>query len=141
MRTVIFMLPTMLIASGCYTYTPISVSALTPEMDVRVETSETTTQRLEGRVVEVGDDTMSLLHEARPGAADRSRTVAIAELTSVHQRRFSPTRTIAVIGAGVAIGIGALFLTDSNPGDTRGPGGSGDFSVLPILRHLLAAPR
>lgn len=136
-RALVYVPFVVLWSAACYTYTPISPETVTPEMNVRLELVETSAEeRVEGRIYEVGTSSLSLLPETRPGADTSPRTLKFSDVESVVLRRFNATRTLLIVGTGVAVGVGALFLADSNPGDTRGPGGSGDFNVLPMLRAL-----
>lgn len=139
-RALAIVLLSTLSGAGCYTYTPISPVSVTPDMTIRVDLRSGAVQdRVEGRVFEVGQRSLALLPEAGPGQDTSPRTLLLTDVQSIDVRRFNSTRTMLVVGGGVAMGIGALFLADSNPGDTRGPGGGGDFSILPYLRVLLGS--
>jgi len=141
-RVLVRALPIALLTSACYAYTPIPTTAVTPDMTVRAEIAGPqgrTAERVEGKVFEVGTGSLTLLPEARPGADSGPRTLSFSELASVSQRQLDGKRTMLIVGAGVAAGVGALLLVKGNPADDPGgPGGPGDFSVLPVLRGLLS---
>ena len=139
-RALAIVLLSTLSAAGCYTYTPISPASVTPDMTIRVDSRSGAVQnRVEGRVSEVGQRSLVLLPETRPGHDTTPRTLLLTDIRSIDARRFNSTRTMLMVGGGVAMGIGALFLADGNPGDTRGPGGGGDFNILPYLRVLVGS--
>ena len=141
-RPFVRVLPLALVATACYTYAPIPAGEVTPAMTVRLEVSGSAApERVEGRVFEVGTGVLSLLPEVRPGMDSGPRTVQLSQIMEASRRRLDATRTVLVIGAGAAAGIGVLLLAEGSPGDTRGPGGPGDFSVLPMLRALLSLGR
>lgn len=127
-------------AAGCYTYAPITVDRVSPDMIVRIETeNEQRAERLEGQVFEVSGNTLSLLPEVRPGRDDGPRVLRFADVRSVTQRTLHTGRTLAVLGAGVAVGVGALLLAEGEPSDTRTPGGGVAFHLFPILRGLIGS--
>lgn len=144
-KAIVAVLAAVFMTAGCYTYAPVSSSTVSPDMTVRVEVatsgSDATVDRVEGRVFEVGPDAFRLLPETRPGTDASPRRIEIDEIQTLTHRQFNATRTALVFGAGAAVGIGALLLADSNPGDTRQPGGSGDFNLVPIVRALLSPGR
>jgi hypothetical protein len=141
-RVLVRALPIALLTSACYAYTPIPTTAIAPDMTVRAEIAGAegrTAERVEGKVFEVGPGSLSMLPEARPGADGSPRTLSFSELASVSERRLDSTRTMLIVGAGMAAGVGALLLVKGNPADDPGgPGGPGDFSVLPVLRGLIS---
>ena len=128
-------------SAGCYTYTPVPVGRVSPQMIVRVETEEgQRVERLEGQVFEVSGNTLSLLPEVRPGMDDGPRVLRFAEVRSVTERRLHTGRTLAVLGGGVAVGIGVLLLAEGEPSDTRDPpGGGGGFNLIPVLSSLFGS--
>lgn len=139
-RALAIVLLSTLSGAGCYTYTPISPVSVTPDMTIRVDLgSGAPGDRVEGRVFEIGQGSLALLPEARPGGDTSPRTLQFTDVQSVNVRQFNSTRTALVVGGGVAVGIGALLLADSNPGDTRGPGGGGDFNIFPLIRALVGS--
>lgn len=139
-RAIPIMLPALVLSASCYTYTPISPTSITSDMTVRVEMAPTANEeRVEGRVFEVGQASLILLPEGRPGDDTSPKTVSFMDVEAVDVRQFDATRTMLIVGGGAAVGIGALFLAGSNPGDTRGPGGEGDFNVLPLIRALVGS--
>lgn len=141
MRKLSPILALTVVASGCYSYSPVPVDTVTPEMIVRVEVQEGSgTERVEGQIFEVQGGSFSLLPEVRPGEDNAPRTLAFSEVNTVAQRTLDTRRTLAVLGIGIAAGVGTLLLADGEPGSTGNPpGGPGDFDLLPILRSLIGS--
>ena len=138
-RSIVCILALAWASAGCYTYDPIPVSTVSPSMIVRVEADAgLRPERVEGQVFEVDGESLSILPEVRPGMDDGPRVYRFAEVVSVTRRTLNTGRTLAVVGASVAVGVGALLLAEGEPGDTRKPGGGGDFDLIPILRALLS---
>ena len=138
LRTIACVLALSWATAGCYTYSPIPVTTVSPSMIVRLETDAAQRdERIEGRVFEVDGSTLSILPEVRPGMDDGPRVYRFSDVVSVNQRTLHTGRTLAIVGVGIAVGVGALLMADGEPGDTRGPGGPGDFDLIPILRGII----
>jgi len=138
-RAALTVLTGLLAGPACYTYAPVEPGEITPEMTVRVELAEESVERrVEGTVFSVEPGALSVLPESRPGGDPSPRTLRFADVEVVQVRSFDSRRTALVVAAGAAVGIGVLLAAEGNPADTRGPGGGGDFNVLPLLRSLFA---
>ena len=125
--------------SGCYAYAPIPVDTVRPSMTVRVETrTGERVERVEGQVFEVANGTLSMLPEVRPGGDDAPRVYRFSEVSEVTRRSFHTGRTLAVLGVGMAAGVGALLLAEGDPPGTGGGGGGPEFDVVPILRAIFS---
>jgi len=126
-----------MLTAGCYTYRPVGPSDLTVDMTVRLELAENTSYpRLEGKVIQVTPSTLSVLPETRPGQDGAPREVRIDGIRAISRRELHTGRTALLIGAGFGAAIATLLIVEGTPGDTRGPGGGGDFNVLGLARAL-----
>ena len=125
-------------ASGCFTYAPIQPADIAPDMTVRVRLADRPSEsRMEGRVFEVDQSEFSILPEVRPGESTEPRSVSRADIAEVEARALNTTRTLLVVGAGLAAGVGVLLAVEGEPGG--GPPGDGGvvFDGIPLLRFLL----
>lgn len=108
-------------------------------MTVRVETrTGERVERVEGQVFEVANGTLSVLPEVRPGGDDAPRVYRFAEVSEVTRRSLHTGKTLAVLGVGVAAGVGALLMAEGEPPGGGGGGGGPEFDLIPILRAILS---
>lgn len=133
----------VLLASGCYTYTPVEYTAIRPQEDVQVRITEPAAKRLvkefgaytgqlEGQFAFQGSDSASVsvaIGRAAGGIALESTRQTLflgrTEIVEVRRRQLSRGRT-AIAGAGVlaafALAVRAVVqLGDPNPSPEEGP--------------------
>jgi hypothetical protein len=141
--------------SGCYSYQPIEVSDIRPEMDIRARVSGAQSDALadvlgsddrtvEGRVVENGSDEI-LLEVAAATAERRGRVetlnqrvrIPTTEVMTVDQKNVDQTKTTLLIAGGVAVAavavVAAITASSSSTTPGTGPGGPQDI-LIPLLR-------
>lgn len=140
---------------GCYSYQPIDVADIQPQMDVRARLSGQQAEALadalatddrvvEGRVIENGADQV-LLEVTAATAERRGRLetlnqrvrIPTTEIQAVDQKSMDQTKTTLVVAAGVGVVAAAVVLaiTGSSSSTTpgTGPGGPQDI-LIPLLR-------
>jgi hypothetical protein len=133
-----------LVAAGCFKYTPVETSAVPAQEDVRVRVTTdaavrigphlgTITERLEGRLVPAGADSLTLAvwvgrdYVGSPFENARQRvSLGIGEVVEVRRRQLSVGRT-SIAAAGVLLVTGILinrvvFEANPNPSQTGRPG-------------------
>ena len=124
--------------SGCFTYSTVQPSALTPDMNIRVRLVEDDREEtVEGKVFEVASDALSILPEVAPGSDGGAVSLVFDDIDLLEQRTLSPARTLLVLGASAAIGVVALFAVNIDPGGETGPGGGVVFQRIPLFRVVL----
>jgi hypothetical protein len=123
--------------TGCYQYVPLSLSAITPNEEVRVRVTEGAAARLfkdlgpqtkeiDGRFAPKGPDSVSIAvtidrayRGFTVGTTTETLLVGRSEILEVRKREFSRGRTV-LLSAGVVVGFGLLAaavvqLADPNP--------------------------
>lgn len=141
--------------SGCYSYQPIEVADIQPQMDIRARVSGAQSDQLadvlnsddrmvEGTVIENGSD--EILLEVSTGTAERRGRVETlnqrvriptTEVMTVDQKSVDQTKTTLLVGGAVAVAavavIAAITAGSSSSTPGTGPGGPQDI-LIPLLR-------
>lgn len=128
----------VLLVSGCFTYAPVELATLEPDMTVRVHMpNRTQNTQVEGRLFEIDSDHLSVLPEVRPGQSNEPQSLRRPEITTVEVRTLNTTRTLLVVGGSIAAGIAVLTVADGGSGS--GPPGNGGelFDRIPLFRIVL----
>jgi len=128
------------IAGGCFTYAPIETATVAPDMTVRVHLTASAAERqIEGQVFDVDADGFSLLPEVGAGQSSAPQFLAQTDITTVEVRALDRNRTLLVVGASIAAGVGVLLAVDGNAGATPPGNGGVVFDRIPLfgfsLRH------
>jgi hypothetical protein len=144
-----------LVLAGCYSYQPIDVADIRPEMDIRARVSGPQADALadallsddrtiEGTVIDNGTD--ELLLEVTAAAVERrgrletlNQRVRLptSEIQVVDEKRSDQTKTTLLVLGGVGVAAAAVVLAitsgSSNSTSTGGPGGPQDI-LIPLFR-------
>ena len=148
-------LPLFAVATGCYTYTPVQPTSVTPGAGVRARVSASAAERIaplvgvnDARLLTgtfVGTDAAGFLVEvpttSQVGTAGSFQSLAQrisiprGDLLELETRTLDRTRTAVVVG-GVAIiaGSTAAAILRANAGSERPPGGTSTDTKIPVLR-------
>ena len=133
-RNAILLLTTPFVG-GCFTYTPVDLQSVVPDMSVRVHVTEEGAARLptgsdrdapiEGTVIQADRTRVSVLPELG--------SLSVGDIESVERRELSRRKTWLTVGAGVAVGIGILLRIEGEPGSGNGTGNPPDFTRIPLV--------
>jgi len=124
--------------SACYSYVPVSLTAVTAKEDVRVRVTESAATRLsetlgafsteiDGEISREGSDSVSIgvtidraYRGTTVGTTTQRLSLGRSEVLEVQRREFSRSRTI-LLSAGTVVGFGLLAAGIAQLVDPNGP--------------------
>jgi len=143
------------LVAGCYTYTPIQPSALSPGVGVRARVSAATAERIApllgttdarvvtGTLIENASGTLIVevptIVQAGVGTSTQSLyqriSIAPGDVLELESRTLDRTRTAVVVGIAAAIGgSAAIAALHGSPGNDKPPGGTSTDSRIVVWR-------
>lgn len=145
------------LVAGCYTYTPIELTAAAPGMEVRARVTAGTAQQLapslrmsdarvlSGSVVEIPVDGLTLRVASAPAGAVEAPDglfqlvfIKRGELLELESRRLDNGRTRLAVGAGVvgAVALAATMLRGHSSGESAVTEPPANFNLGALLGHV-----